>query len=67
MTRKTLTISSGKRRPASILDIPLITIQPRQLNTRLWELMGKEADRTITAEETAELNALCSKLEKEAE
>ena len=44
--------------------IPLVT-PPRPLNERLWSLIAKEQDGTITKAETAELNALCDNLETE--
>jgi len=46
------------------MTIPLITTQPVRLNERLWELHRKAADRTITDEESAELDMLCDELEK---
>jgi hypothetical protein len=48
----------------TIPTIPLITVSPRALNERLWELHRKAADRTITDEESAELDMLCDELEK---
>ena len=47
----------------SIQAVPTIMVTPRPLNSRLWELTGKETSHTITAAETAELNALCAELE----
>jgi hypothetical protein len=46
-----------------IPTIPLITVQPRQLNERLWLLHAKSADRTITPMEAVELTCLCNALE----
>jgi len=64
MTRKILTIHYGPQGAKVIPNIPLVTTQPVRLNERLWELHGKAADRTITAEEIRELDALCIELEK---
>ena len=47
----------------TIPKIEPITVQPRPLNERLWELHGKNADGSITAAEKAELDALCDALE----
>jgi len=64
MTRKILTIHYGLHGPQMIPHIKPITVQPRRLNERLWELHRKAADRTITPEESAELDMLCDELEK---
>jgi len=42
-----------------------ISVMPRQLNERLWELHRKSADRTITPMEAVELTCLCNALETE--
>ena len=47
----------------TIQAIPTVAVTPRPLNSRLWELVGKETARTIDPVETAELNALCAELE----
>ena len=47
----------------TIQAVPTVTVSPRPLNARLWELTGKEAGSTITAAETAELDAICAELE----
>lgn len=49
--------------PQSIPAIPLVTVQPVQLNERYWHLHAKSAARTITPEEDAELDAMCGELE----
>jgi len=64
MTRNILTIHYGPLGAKVIPNIPLVTTQPRRLNERLWELHRKAADRTITPEESAELDMLCDELEK---
>lgn len=43
--------------------VPTVAVMPRPLNERLWELVGKEAARTIVSAERVELNALCAELE----
>ena len=47
----------------TIQAVPTVTVTPRPLNSRLWELVGKETARTINPGESAELNALCAELE----
>jgi hypothetical protein len=47
----------------TIQAVPTVTVKPRPLNTRLWELTGKETAHTITAAETVELDAICAELE----
>jgi hypothetical protein len=47
----------------TIQAVPTVTVTPRPLNERLWELTGKETARTITRAETAELDALCAEIE----
>jgi len=42
-----------------------ISVMPRKLNERLWELHAKSADRTITPMEAVELTCLCNALETE--
>lgn len=42
-----------------------ITIQPRPLNARLFELCGKEAGGKLSALEKVELDCLCKLLEAE--
>lgn len=42
---------------------PLITIEPRLPNARLWFLHEKAKDRTITPLEAVELETLCNFLE----
>jgi hypothetical protein len=49
----------------TIPPIPLVTVEPRPLNARLWELHAKSIDRTLTPEEANELEALCNRLEAE--
>jgi hypothetical protein len=43
--------------------VPTVTVTPRPLNERLWELVGKETARTIAPAERVELDALCAELE----
>lgn len=50
----------------TIPHIPLIAVEPRPLNQRLWELHRKEVAGTATAQERAEMDALCSELEASA-
>ena len=47
----------------TIQAVPAITVTPRPLNERLWELVGKETARTIAPAERVELDALCAELE----
>ena len=47
----------------TIQAVPTVTITPRPLNARLWELVGKETARTIAPAECVELDALCADLE----
>ena len=47
----------------TIQAVPTITVTPRPLNARLWELAGKETARTIAPAEHVKLNALCAELE----
>jgi len=47
--------------------IPLISMTPRPLSERLWQLARKEADGIATPAETRELDALCATLETEQE
>ena len=47
----------------TIQAVPTVTVPPRPLSSRLWELVGKETARTIDTAESAELNALCAELE----
>jgi hypothetical protein len=47
----------------TIPAVPIVTVAPRSLNARLWELTAKETTRTITRAETAELDAICAQLE----
>jgi hypothetical protein len=48
-----------------IPQVPLVTIQPRLPNARLFELCGKEAGGKLTALEKIELDCLCKLLEAE--
>lgn len=43
----------------------IVTVTPRPLNERLWELHRKCADRTATKAELDELDAMCRALETE--
>ena len=47
----------------TIQAVPTVTATPRPLNSRLWELVGKETACTIDPAESAELNAICAALE----
>ena len=47
----------------TIHAVPTVRVTPLPLNSRLWELVGKETARTFDPVETAELNALCAELE----
>ena len=47
----------------TIQALPTVTVTPRPLNERLWELVGKETARTIAPAERIELEALCAELE----
>lgn len=47
----------------TIRAVPAVMVMPRPLNERLWELVGKETDRTIAPAECMELDALCAELE----
>jgi hypothetical protein len=51
----------------AIPHIPLVTIQPRLPNARLWFLHEKSRDRTITPLEAIELEALVRFLESETD
>lgn len=50
----------------TIEAVPTVKVTPRPLNTRLWELVGKETARTIAPAERIELDALCADLERAA-
>ena len=41
-----------------IASLEAITVRPRPLNERLWLLIAKERDGTITAPEQLELNRM---------
>jgi hypothetical protein len=47
----------------TIQAVPTVTVTPRPLNERLWELVSKETARTIAPAERVELDALCVELE----
>ena len=47
----------------SIPRLPLIEVQPRRLNRRLWELFALSAEGKATAAHKRELTALCNALE----
>jgi len=64
MTRNILTIHYGPKGAKVIPNVPLVAVQPRPLNERLWELVEKETGGTITEAERAQLNALCNELEQ---
>lgn len=50
----------------TIQAVPTVAVAPRALNSRLWELTGKETAHTITPSEKAELDAICADLEGSA-
>lgn len=50
----------------TIQSVATVAVAPRPLNTRLWELVGKEMACSIAPAERIELNALCAGLEGEA-
>lgn len=45
--------------------LPLITVTPRLPNERLWFLVGKQADGSISPTETLELDVMVRALETE--
>lgn len=47
----------------TIQAVRTVTVTPRPLNDRLWELAGKETARTIAPAERLELDTLCAELE----
>lgn len=49
----------------SIPRIPLIAVQPRRLNERLWTLFALSAEGKATPAHKRELDALCKSLETE--
>ena len=42
---------------------PIVTVTPRPLNSRLWELVAKETSLTIGDAERSELDAICIEIE----
>ena len=50
----------------TIQAVPTVTVRPRPLNSRLWELTGKETGGAITLAESVELDAICAELERTA-
>ena len=49
-----------------IAPIPRVTVKPRSLNERFWQLINREHAGTITPQETAELNEISDQLERDA-
>lgn len=49
-----------------IPQVSLITIEPRPLNARLWELEAKRLDGSISLEEEVELERVCREIEGDA-
>jgi len=47
--------------------IPLVTVEVRLPNERLWELHAKCAARTATPDEIDELDAMCAQLEAQGD
>ena len=49
-----------------IAPIPFVVACPRSLNERFWQLLAAERAGTITPQETAELNEISDRLERDA-
>ena len=47
----------------AIQAVPTVTVTPRPLNSRLWELVAKETSLTIDDAERSELDAICIEIE----